>query len=713
MDSAPPRTLWRGSPYPGLRAFTEAETAIFFGRDREADELLSRLRYPACRFLAIIADSGTGKSSLLQASLLPRLRAGALPGSKDWRFATFTPARQMGDPILSLSTALRDALPPAMRPAARARSSGLANDEASFRRSVAQVLAGASHTAELILVVDQFEELFALECQGPFIELLGRAAATPRVRILATMRADFYPQAARNDTLAALLRAGSFPLAAPKHSALRDMIRRPAERAGALLPSELVDALLDDAGGDPGALPLIAFALAELWPEGTAPELTLAAYERIGRLRGAIGRRAAALGLDDAAEPALGRLFAALVQVSADGIATRRRAARSQLSDPDVASLVDALVEERFLLAGGEPSFPTVELAHEALLAGWPALQAWLGRRGPHLRARREVVDALARWHQKDESDQELLPPGSRLHEAEELLHQAPDLLDDAGLRTFIERSLDRAARIDREAQGTLRREALRLAQLADEQIKAGDAVASVLLGLEAVDRVHLVRDEPPLALAVTGLYESTLAQKELRVLHGHEHLLFSAVFSPDGTRVLTASSDHTARLWNATSGQQLQVLRGHEDVVSSAMFSPDGARVLTASDDGTARLWDATSGQQLQVLRGHEGSVSSAVFSPDGTRVLTASGDFLGRDNIARLWDAGQELLALRGHESWVSSAVFSPDGARVLTASSDDTARLWPIFASVDALIATVRSRLPRGLSPDQRRRFYLPET
>ena len=124
--------------------------------------------------------------------------------------------------------------------------------------------------------------------------------------------------------------------------------------------------------------------------------------------------------------------------------------------------------------------------------------------------------------------------------------------------------------------------------------------------------------------------------------LRGHGTSVNSAVFSPDGARVLTASYDNTARLWDAASGQELRVLRGHEHQVNSAVFSPDGARVLTASDGNTARLWDAASGQELRVLRGHECSVYSAVFSPDGARVLTASAD-----NTARLWDAasGQEL--------------------------------------------------------------------
>jgi hypothetical protein len=210
------------------------------------------------------------------------------------------------------------------------------------------------------------------------------------------MRADFFPQALRHDRLARLLRAGGFPIGAPTTLALIDMIRRPAERAGLPLADELVNALLADAGNQLGALPLVAFALSELWPAGvTTPNLTLAAYDGIGRLGGAIGRRAAALDLDDAQ---LNRLFPALVQISADGIATRRPLNRSVLPDAEIQALIDTLVEERFLRPGSDPSLPSVELAHEALLVGWPALAIWLRERGPHLRTRRELDDALARW---------------------------------------------------------------------------------------------------------------------------------------------------------------------------------------------------------------------------------------------------------------------------------------------------------------------------
>jgi WD40 repeat protein len=170
-----------------------------------------------------------------------------------------------------------------------------------------------------------------------------------------------------------------------------------------------------------------------------------------------------------------------------------------------------------------------------------------------------------------------------------------------------------------------------------------------------------------------------------LLVLKGHTGGVISAAFSPDGKRIVTASSDRTARVWDAAIGTQLLILEGHGGWINSATFSPDGKRILTASSDKTARISDAATGAQLRTLFGHESPILSATFSPDGTRIVTASDD-----KTARVWDAatGKQLLTLGGHESWVRTARFSPDGARIVTASGDKTARVWNASTGAELL-------------------------
>jgi MTH538 TIR-like domain (DUF1863)/WD domain, G-beta repeat len=245
------------------------------------------------------------------------------------------------------------------------------------------------------------------------------------------------------------------------------------------------------------------------------------------------------------------------------------------------------------------------------------------------------------------------------------------------------------------------------------EQAKqtGADAVTAALLALEGLPDAtasdDAQRTRPFVNEAWYVLYRARLKQLERAVLSGHTDAVASAVFAPDGGRILTASFDRTARLWDR-DGKPLAVLQGHTAPVYRAVFAPDGGRILTASDDQTARLWDRD-GKPLAILEGHTAPVYRAVFAPDGGRILTASGD-----NTARLWDRdGKPLAILEGHTAPIHSAVFSADGGRILTASNDRTARLWEAFPDPQTLVDRVKVEVPRCLSPEQRKRFFLAPT
>ena len=226
------------------------------------------------------------------------------------------------------------------------------------------------------------------------------------------------------------------------------------------------------------------------------------------------------------------------------------------------------------------------------------------------------------------------------------------------------------------QARETAKREALMLTSAAkramfDQRYETAMRVALQGLPSPGSSPLALGWSTPEMRGLEAQLAGAAQLSPFLRELKGHGDAVKSAAFSPDGARIVTASSDGTARVWDAASGEMLRELKGHGDAVKSAAFSPDGARIVTASEDRTARVWDAASGEMLRELKGHGGAVTSAAFSPDGTRIVTASAD-----KTARVWDAasGEMLRELKGHGGVVSSAAFSPDGARIVTASGQE---------------------------------------
>ncbi len=437
--------VWAGSPFPGLRAFTDADAPIFFGRGAETDALVKRLE--AARFVGVAGVSGSGKSSLVGAGLLPRLKANAVAGSKDWLLPAwsaeakqwtglrFTPGETGDNPFTALALRLIPCLePPAA--SAPALAQRLADEPGRISEYVGAALAGRPAWAEALFFIDQFEELFTAarpDLRGPFIQMLSHLAQPgQRARVVITLRADFYSAAVENPALAALL-AGQQALPAPPLGALYEMIVRPAERAALAFEDGLPGQILADTGGEPGALALMAYLLDELYrARGADGALTFAKYRALGGVQGAIARRAedTLLALPPAAQAALPAVFHNLAQIDDRGAITRRRAALgATAATPAAEKLVAAFTAARLLVVGSEPGGPPlIEVAHEALLTNWPRLYQELDADRAFLLWRQQLQRDAQAWL-RDGRSPSYLYTGARLVVAERWHKERADRL--------------------------------------------------------------------------------------------------------------------------------------------------------------------------------------------------------------------------------------------------------------------------------------------
>jgi hypothetical protein len=440
--------LWQGSPFPGLRAFTPRDAPIFFGRGREIDDLVDRLADETQRFLAVVGASGSGKSSLVAAGLIPRLQANALEGSRDWRYLRFTPVEAGNGPLRALANGLNTLLSPEEWPTDVILAK-LSAQPGAIGEIVEAALARMPDS-ELLIYVDQFEELFtavANEDREPFLSVLAGAANCPRVRFVITVRADFLARCVEIPELAGLLRSGLYPLAIASFDSLLEMISKPAERAGLFFDEGLLGRILEDTGNDPGALPLMAFALYQLYEKRElSGRLTHEAYIAFGGVKQAIVTRAetvfesvvaeaqsrvpatpekTAAAVSDI-EQTLSAAFRELVEVNESLIPTRKRAPRSRVArTPMGAKLVEMFVKARLLVAS-EGLDPFIEVAHEALLGklGWPRLYTWIESVRDDLRLRSQLQRAAAEWGRS--RDEAYLWADERCVEAYRRLCQLP-----------------------------------------------------------------------------------------------------------------------------------------------------------------------------------------------------------------------------------------------------------------------------------------------
>ncbi|MEO8612823.1 MAG: AAA family ATPase, partial [Chloroflexota bacterium] len=702
------------NPYKGLRAFQEADASDFHGREALVQRLVDWFKKDVekQRFLSVVGPSGSGKSSVVKAGLIPQLRKDVIPGSDDWFIVEMTPGSH---PLEELEAAL---LRVAVNPPATLLEQ-LREDDRGLVRAVKRILPSTNTSEiELMLVIDQFEEVFTLvenEAERTqFLNILAAAGRDPgsRLRIITTLRADFYDRPLLYSGFGELVRESTEVVLPLSREELQRAIVEPAEAAGLGLESGLVTAIMIDVGEQPGALPLLQFALTELFERRDGRWLTVQAYRDIGGVSGALARRADELYqiLDEAGQKTARQMFLRLVTLNEGSEDTRRRVRLDELlslqGDEEVMQkVVDLFGKYRLLTFDRDPGTrtPTVEVAHEALIRQWTLLRGWLQRDREGMRVQRRLTAAAEEWSNAGK-DASYLASGSRLDQFEawskdtELALTGNELAFlDASLTERVKQEAAEEARKAKEAAAERRgRNALRalvavlalatlgalgLVKVASDQsvvaqqsaatatFAQGDALAQADNAATAAAVAQVNAEEARSLAFASG--------SQLALSNHNTDLAILLALEANQTGQSTIQTQRTLAEAAYAPGTR-RVFTGHEGRVTSVAYSADGTLAVSGARDNSVIIWDVATGKVFQHMMGHADWVWDVAFSPDAKTVLSAS-----QDKTLILWDAatGQQIRQFEGHTDAVRSVAFSADGKTALSGSQDSSLILWDV--------------------------------
>ena len=689
------------NPYKGLQAFQEGDAGFFFGRTKFVNQLLSRLA--AASFLAIVGPSGSGKSSAAKAGVLPALRQGALPGSENWFIVVMSPG---AEPLQELQTALTpiavDPPPNLLEP--------LQKDAHGLTRVLQRILpSGQAGTRNpVLLLIDQFEELFTLvEKQADrdhFLANLLTALAELRgqLKVMVTLRADFYDRPLQIPALGELLRRQTevvLPLTAAE---LEEVICNPAAAVGVMVEPQLLATIIADVQDQPGTLPLLQYALTELFEQRRGSTMTLAAYEQIGGITGALSRRAEALyaKMDAADQEAARQLFLRLVTLGEGVEDTRRRVSLAEFDLLNFAKnsvnphteIIERYGRYRLLTFDRDPAsrLPTIEIAHESLLSAWPRLYSWLDKSRADVRQQRLLASATAEWMAAGQ-DADYLLRGAHLDQLSGWAENSSVALTQ-NEQNFLEASL--AARKSRAAAEADRRQreletAQQLAategQRAEEQAQSNRRLrmrAFFLTGALLVAAVLAV-------LAITAGRQATqnaaiAATRETEaVIEAQQRATAESIAISERAEAQAQARQAQARALAGAAVKNLQI-----DPELSVLLALQAVETTHAVDnswvpEAVDALHQAIStASRLQGVFIHEGgAMNNIIYSPDGS-LLGASTLLADQPIMTTVWRTatGEKLFTLP-----TSIMTFSPDSMRLLTWYVDQNQNL--VLTQIDA--------------------------
>lgn len=747
LNQPEPPSLPRPCPYPGMRPFREDESHYFFGRDRDIQTLLDHLHnFP---FVTIIGTSGSGKSSLVFAGLIPALKDGKLYQTQHWRICSMRPGET---PFTTLQNLL---------------GSDLSNPKDAVKNTLF-IPPGAQ---KLLIVVDQFEELFILseskeEEINRFQEILQHLIKIPDCLVVLTVRMDFYADLTRYPLLWKEIQQHRQEIVPLDHAGLRDAILKPAEQVGVFVETALVERLVADAAGEPGVLPLVQETLSLLWQGLERRFLPLHAYETLSRsnelfgvpnegqltgLQVAIARHADTTlnTLNETQQQIARRIFLRLVHFGEGRPDTRRqqpvKALHSTVGSPqEFNHTLEQLTVHRLLTRSGEEQTDEgyVDIAHDALIDGWPTLKDWIQKWKEAEQVKRRLEEKVAEWERLDRKgsllDEKTFP------EAEAWIH-GPDAIILGYRSNLIEFIEDSRKAIERRRKSLRNwlilvtviaivaigaafgayygfRQATRNENLANQQkeVAQQERDNAIQQSIKALNQnshsLFLSHDE--LGALFAGVkagksvkhfdvpailhYETVFNLREIIYsggvyersrLEAHSTPVWSVSFSPDGKILASGSEDGVIKLWNVSTGEEIKTLPGHSDYgqplkeVFSLAFNHDGTILVSGGRDDKIKFWDVSAGKEIRnFYHGDEndarGGVRSLTFSPNGK--LLASGS---EDSTIKLWDSttGTEIAKFQGKGfgdgEGVLAIAFSPDGTMLASGSWVGIVKLWNI--------------------------------